>query len=199
MSATLPFSQACENNSQPILERITPLLSRPGVVLEIGTGTGQHAEYFARHLQHLIWQPTDHPDNLEICRQRLEQAALANVATPQPLDVSEQPWNLGEFNHAFSANTAHIMSWQEVVDMFHGVAAGLATGGHFCLYGPFRYQGLFTSASNERFDLHLRARASHMGIRDVGDIYPLAAGLGLRPTQDFDMPANNRLLVFTRE
>lgn len=198
MSDSLPFSQACENNRQPILEPLTGLLTRPAVVLEIGTGTGQHAEYFAAQLPHLRWLPTDHPDNVWMCRQRLEQADLPNVEAPVALNVSDRPWSLPAFDHVYSANTAHIMAWEEVCDMFGGVAEGLDEHGYFCLYGPFNDHGKFTSDSNRQFDQHLRARLPHMGLRNRQDLEAMAADLGMSLYRDLEMPANNRLLVFRK-
>lgn len=199
MVDSLPFSQSCENNRQPILEQLRALFLEPGTVLEIGTGTGQHAEYMASRLPHLHWLPTDHPDNVWMCQQRLERADLANVDSPRSLDVGGWPWTLPCFEYAFSANTAHIMSWEEVVGMFSGIAEGLGSGGRFCLYGPFNYQGKYTSDSNQQFDQYLRSRAEHMGIRDMDDLTDMASGLGLSLLKDAGMPANNRLLVFGRE
>ncbi|GGY70557.1 DUF938 domain-containing protein [Marinobacter zhanjiangensis] len=198
MSDSLPFSQACKNNRQPILDQLTDVVTGPAVVLEIGTGTGQHAEYFAGQLPHVRWLPTDHPDNVWMCRQRLVLADLPNVAAPIALNVSERPWPLPAFDHAYSANTAHIMAWEEVCDMFGGVAEGLGEGGCFCLYGPFNDQGGYTSDSNRQFDRHLRARLPHMGLRNLQDLEALAAGLGMSLYRNLEMPANNRLLIFRK-
>lgn len=196
--SNLPFSRASENNRHPILAQLRSLLTTPAVVLEIGTGTGQHAEHFASHLPHLHWLPTDHPDMLDACRQRLARANLSNIGTPRPLDVSARPWDDPPFDHAYSANTAHIMSWNEVRDMFSGISGGLPSGGCFCLYGPFNEHGRYTSDSNAQFDQHLKARASHMGIRDLADLEALAEEHGMSLYRKLGMPANNRLLVFRK-
>lgn len=192
-----PFSQACENNKQPILECLRDILVEPGLVLEIGSGTGQHVEYLAAQLPHLQWQPTNHPSAAD-CEERLREAALANVLPPLALDVAASPWPLVAADAAFSANTAHIMGWPEVQAMFHGLAAILPEGAPFCLYGPFNYGGSFTSDSNRAFDQHLRSRAAHMGIRDIEDLLDLAALSGFTLAADNAMPANNRLLVWRR-
>ncbi|MFO7551809.1 MAG: DUF938 domain-containing protein [Haliea sp.] len=192
-----PFSQACENNKQPILECLRDILVEPGLVLEIGSGTGQHVEYLAAQLPHLQWQPTNHPSAAD-CEERLREAALANVLPPLALDVAASPWPLVAADAAFSANTAHIMGWPEVQSMFHGLAAILPEGAPFCLYGPFNYGGSFTSDSNRAFDQHLRSRAAHMGIRDIEDLLDLAALSGFTLAADNAMPANNRLLVWRR-
>lgn len=196
MTTHLPFSQACENNKSPILERLRETFNARGTVLEIGTGTGQHAVHFAAAMPHLQWQPTDHPRAAHLAIARLEQAALPNILPMRELDVSTPPWPSQAFRWAFSANTAHIMSWAEVEQMFRGIGAGLPVGGAFCLYGPFRHQGEFTSESNRAFDQSLRSQAQHMGIRDIDDLSALAKAVGLVLREDYTMPANNEMLVF---
>ncbi|AXS81778.1 MULTISPECIES: DUF938 domain-containing protein [Marinobacter] len=194
-----PFSQACENNRQPILEKLSGLFKQPGTILEIGTGTGQHAVHFAGHLPHLTWQPSDRPRNTQLCIPWLDDAMLPNISPPLPLDVLAGDWaQVPAISGAFSANTAHIMAWPEVEAMFRGIGKALPMGGTFCLYGPFSYAGKHTSPSNERFDSSLRAQAPHMGIRDIEDLQRLGKATGLTMEQDFDMPANNRLLVWRR-
>lgn len=195
----LPFSQACENNKQPILDCLRTVLEPARSVLEIGTGTAQHAVFFAEALPHLTWQPSDHPDSAHIGRERLAAARLPNLKPFVALDVGADDWPVADFDAVFSANTAHIMSWTEVESMFQGIAGRLSTGGVFCLYGPFNEQGRFTSDSNRRFDQHLRSRAAHMGIRDIDDLNALAHSLGMRLHDDVAMPANNRILVWRKE
>src|SRR5690554_6085378 len=190
-----PYSQACENNKQVILEKIATVFNEPGTLLEIGTGTGQHAVHFAQHLQ---WQPSDHPSNAQLLLPWLEDAHLPNVNTHLPLYVSAPDWRLPPINGVFSANTAHSMSWPEVEAMFRGVAAILDAGEAFCLYGPFNYGGHFTSPSNQQFDASLRRQNPVMGIRDMSDIMLLGKATKLAMENDFDMPANNRLLVWRR-
>ena len=196
MIQPLPFSQACENNQAPILEKLREIMDTPGVVLEIGTLTGQHAVHFAQALSHLQWQPSDHPDSCDISRPRLEQAALPNILPPMALDVSSADWPDIAFDAVFSANTAHIMAWPEVEAMFQHIGARLPAGGVFCLYGPFNESGEYSSDSNRRFDEHLRKQAPHMGIRDLDDLIGLAESANLRLEKNHAMPANNRLLVF---
>lgn len=192
----LPYSQACENNKDPILEKLHQIFDAPGKVLEIGTLTGQHAAHFARAMPHLQWQPTDHPDAADLCVPRLKAAALPNVLPVKALDVTVPEWPIGTFDWAFSANTAHIMAWQEVTQMFQHIGHGLAKSGAFCLYGPFNDRGEYTSDSNRQFDRHLRAQAAHMGIRDLTDLVALGESVGLSLTEVHPMPANNQLLVF---
>ncbi len=199
MAETKPFSQACENNKQPILQRISAVFSQPGTILEIGTGTGQHAVHFAQNLPHLTWQPSDHPDNYQLCLPWLTEAGLANINKPLALNVSTPDWDLPSINGVFSSNTAHIMAWPEVDAMFQGVARELQAGEAFCLYGPFNYNNEYTSASNQQFDLYLKKQHPTMGIRDMADLERIGHAGGLRLESDFEMPANNRLLVWRKQ
>ncbi len=198
MTTNLPFSQACENNKSPILEKLREIFDAPGNVLEVGTGTGQHAVHFAKSMRHLQWQPSDHPDAVDLCRARIEHAALPNILPVIELDVCTAPWPVDSFTWAFSANTAHIMAWSEVEQMFRNIGERLPNDGAFCLYGPFNNHGRYTSESNRQFDQYLRARASHMGIRDLEDLIALAESVGLNLAENHAMPANNRLLVFRK-
>lgn len=198
MTTNLPFSQACENNKSPILEKLREIFDAPGNVLEVGTGTGQHAVHFAKAMPHLQWQPSDHPDAVDLCRARIEHAALPNILPVIELDVCTAPWPVESFIWAFSANTAHIMAWSEVEQMFRNIGERLPNDGAFCLYGPFNNHGRYTSESNRQFDQYLRARASHMGIRDLEDLIALAESVGLNLAENHAMPANNRLLVFRK-
>lgn len=193
-----PFSQACENNRQPILERIKTVFTEPATILEIGTGTGQHAVFFAAELPHLTWQPSDRPGNADQSLGWIEEAGLASIRPPVELDVALGSWPVDTIDGAYSANTAHIMAWDEVEAMFAGLGKRLVAGGSFCLYGPFNYNGQFTSESNRHFDQHLRSQAAHMGIRDMDDLLALAERVRFRLENDFEMPANNRLLVWRK-
>ena len=192
-----PFSQACENNKQAILAVIAEAFAGVDSVLEIGSGTGQHAVHFARYLPHLHWQPSDQAPYLPGIRAWREEAALPNLAAPLVLNVTE-PWPVDSVPAVFSANTVHIMHWPEVEALFRGLNEHLAPGGEFCLYGPFNYGGQFTSASNARFDQWLKARDAGSGIRDIEAITALAEGSDMRLVEDHTMPANNRLLHFRK-
>lgn len=191
-----PFSEACDRNKEPILEVLQHSLLEPATVLEIGSGTGQHAVHFARHLPHLTWVATDREENLPGIQQWFDEAALLNLRGPLRLDVLDATWPVETANHAFSANTAHIMGWPAVEAMFAGVGARLAAGGRFYLYGPFNRDGEFTSESNRAFDAMLRARDPAMGIRDDRALLALGRRCGLALVEDHAMPANNRLLGF---
>ncbi|WP_295451351.1 DUF938 domain-containing protein [uncultured Thiodictyon sp.] len=192
-----PFSLACEENQAPIFEIIGPLLQKASRVLEIGSGTGQHAVYFAARLPHLIWQTSDVPAHLPGIRQWLAQAQLPNLPEPLTLDVTGD-WPAGPFDGIFSANTAHIMGLPEVGLMFQGVGRILPPGAPFALYGPFSDGGRHTSESNARFDASLKARDVRMGVRDLDDLRALADRAGLELRADHPMPVNNRTLVWCR-
>lgn len=188
-----PFSQACENNQQPIFEIIQPIFSALQTVLEIGSGTGQHAVYFARNMPEVFWQTADRRENHGAINRWLDWAGLANVGRPLELDVN-QAWSLDSVPAVFSANTVHIMSWPEVELFFSRLGEVIAAGGHLCLYGPFNYHGRYSSDSNAQFDRWLKAQNPHSAIRDFEKVNALAEAAGLQLQADTAMPANNRLL-----
>jgi len=191
------FSDACERNREPILGVLRRVFADRRHVLEIGSGTGQHAAYFAPALPQLDWQPSDVADNLPSIRIWREQAQSPGLREPIELDV-DRPFPALRADAVFSANTCHIMSWPQVERMFAGIAALLPPGGVLALYGPFHYNGEPTSPSNAEFDAWLRGRDRLSGVRDFEDIRDLARRHGLALEEDNAMPANNRLLVFRR-
>lgn len=193
-----PFAESCEQNKFPILEVLRTEFAAVSRVLEIGSGTGQHAVFFAAQLPHLEWQTSDVTDYHPGIHAWIDAAGLANVLAPLRLDVVRDAWPDAIYDGVFSANTAHIMGWPEVEAMFTGIGAVLACGGRFCLYGPFNYGGKYTSASNARFDQWLKARDPRSGVRNFEDLDGLAQAAGLRLVQDYAMPANNRTLVWTK-
>jgi SAM-dependent methyltransferase len=190
------YSDACEENKDPILAVLRKELADCRSVLEIGSGTGQHAVHFSRHLPHLTWQPSDLVVNHASIEAWRRDAGLPNLLPPLLLDVAGARWPDCEPDAVFSANTTHIMAWPEVVAMFAGVRALLKTGGIFCVYGPFNYNGRHTSDSNARFDQWLRQRDPRSGLRNVEDLVEEAGARGLRLDRDHAMPVNNRLLVW---
>jgi hypothetical protein len=195
----LPFSPACERNRGPILECLGPLLADRRRVIELGSGTGQHAAWFAPRMPQLQWVASDLPAHHAGIRAWLEQSGAPNLEGPLALDVLAEPWpGLGEVDAAFSANTAHIMPEAAVVAMFEGLGCRLPAGAPFCLYGPFMEQGRHTSASNEAFDADLRGRGTGMGVRDLGWLMQVGALAGFGLESVVPMPANNRVLVWRR-
>ena len=193
-----PFSEACEENKQPILEALKQVYTQPGNVLEIGSGTGQHAVYFSQHLPHVTWQPSDMAQHLAGIEAWRVYMPAPNLLPPLVLDVSQRPWPVDRVDYVFSANTAHIMSWEAVVAMFLGIAICLNQGGVFCLYGPFNDQGQYTSISNARFDQWLKSVDARQGIRDIEQLDLLANEAGLTWIEDIAMPVNNRILVWRK-
>ena len=194
-----PYSEACEKNQSAILEVLQGALSRQHHVLEIASGTGQHAIHFGRALPHLTWQTSELSHNHAGIRAWLDEAALPNVLPPVALDVTDAHWPAGVVDTVFNANTVHIVSEPEVERMFAGIARTLSAGGILCLYGPFNYHKKFTSESNARFDVWLKSRNPESGIRDFEAIDQLAKTHGLRLLQDVAMPSNNRTLVWQRD
>lgn len=192
-----PYAESCDENRAPILAVLMHLFRDIQSVLEIGSGTGQHGVYFAAAMPHLIWHTSDVAENLPGIGAWLEEAALPNLRDPIPLDVSGV-WPAMAYDGVFSANTAHIMSWTEVEQMFQGIGRVLKPGGCFALYGPFNYRGEYSSDSNRRFDLWLKSRNPLSGIRDFEALDKLAALNRLGFTEDVEMPVNNRILVWRR-
>ena len=200
-----PFSPACERNREPILAVLREHFANRHEVLEIGSGTGQHAVHFAAAMPWLTWQCSDRAEYLPGIRMWLEEAGLANTPAPVELDVAVGPWptplrerESARFDAVFSANSLHIMGWAEVEALFAGLDHALAGNATLLAYGPFNYGGAFSSDSNRVFDASLRARDARMGIRDFEAVDALARAIGLRLVDDVAMPANNRCLVWTR-
>jgi SAM-dependent methyltransferase len=198
LARMLAFSDACERNKEPILKILRGAFATSTNVLEIGSGTGQHAVYFARALPHLTWQPSDVPEYLPGLEQRIRLEGSPNLLPPVRLDVRDDPWPIRSADAVFSANTLHIMDWPCVQFFFQGIARILKPDGLLCVYGPFRYGGKYTSDSNETFDQHLRMRDCGSGIRDAEAVDALADAQGLKLVVDHRMPANNQTRIWRR-
>lgn len=192
------FSQAAENNKEPIAQILRTAFANVRTVLEIGSGTAQHAVYFGHCLPHLVWQTSDLAHNLPDIQARLAAQAPANVIAPVALDVAMQRWPVSDIDGVFSANAVHIMSWTHVTHMFRGIGEILCDRATLCLYGPFKYGGEFTTPSNAKFDLWLKQRDPLSGVRDFEAVNALAQAQGLDLVADHAMPANNQLLVWRR-
>ena len=193
-----PYSESCEQNRAPILAILREVFGDRSQVLEIGSGTGQHAVYFGAELPHLRWQTADVLAHHPGIAAWLAEAALPNVLPPLVLDASHTDWHKDRYDAVFSANTLHIMSAQEVEKCFEGIGQVLKPGGVLAVYGPFNYHGQFTSDSNARFDQWLKSRDPASGIRDFETVDALARQQGLALIHDFAMPANNRTLVWAK-
>ena len=194
----LSLSDACERNKDPILNILRDAFGSSRRVLEIGSGTGQHAVYFAKNLPHLVWQTSDLPEYLSGLNERLNQEGPNNVKPPLELNVCDHPWPVSSIDAVFSANSLHIMSWESVVHFFQGIGEVLMQDGILCVYGPFRYEGKYTSESNASFDQYLKQRDPLSGIRDFEAVNRLAEEQGLNLLKDYSMPANNQTLVWKR-
>ncbi len=192
------FSEACERNKSHILRVLQEEFRQVGDVLEVGSGTGQHAAYFARHLPHLRWHPSDLGVNHASILGWAREEGVSNVLPPRTLNVDDLPWSVPPVEGVFTANTVHIIHWGSVQNLFRGVGAVLGEGGVFCVYGPFNYNGRYTSDSNAMFDQWLKQRDPGSGIRDFEAVDVLARSHGLTLHDDHTMPANNRLLVWRR-
>lgn len=195
---TKPHAPACERNRDPILAVLRRHFAGRRHVLEVGSGTGQHAVYFARAMPWLAWQASDVAEHLPGIRAWLDDAGLPNTPPPLELDVAGPTWPVVSADAVFTANTLHIMGWDEVQAFFRGVGAVLrgAPGGMLLAYGPFNYGGTFSSDSNRDFDAWLKARDPRSGIRDFEAVDGLARDVGLELLEDVAMPANNRCLAW---
>ncbi len=193
-----PFSESCVQNREPILEILQRYLQDAKSLLEIGSGTGQHAVYFAPKFPHLTWQTSDRDENHPGIRAWMDEMPADNIRSPLGLDVSTDVWPQQDFDVVFSANTTHIMCESDVIAMFNGVASLLSNGGRFLLYGPFNIGGRYTAASNERFDQWLKAQDPLMGVRDRDWLEALAEAAGMQLEETIDMPADNKTLVWIK-
>ncbi len=189
-----PYSPAAERNKAPILDALRSRVRRGQTILEIGSGTGQHVVHFASALPGVHWVPSERSEAVPGLQARVEASGLANIDPPRILDVAST-WPVLEVEGVYSANTAHIMSWEEVGCMFRGVGQ-LLRGGRFFLYGPFNRNGRYTSASNQVFDRSLKSGNPRMGLRNDVDLVDLGRQCALELQDDLEMPSNNRMLVW---
>ncbi len=192
----MKHSEACERNKGPILEILADHFADRKHVLEIGSGTGQHAVHFGKNLIHLIWQTSDLQENIPDLVDRINEEGSSNIVLPLKLDVTVHPWPMETADAVFTANTLHIMPWDCVPDFFKGAGRVLLSGGILCVYGPFKYGGNFTSESNKDFDGWLQSKNSKSGIRDFEEVNKLALDIGFNLIKDYSMPANNQLIVW---
>lgn len=193
-----PYAESCEQNREPILAVLREAFAESRRVLEIASGTGQHAVHFGQALPHLTWQTSELPENHAGIQAWLDEADLANVLPPLALDVNAADWPLATVDAIFNANTVHIIAWPAVERLFAGIGRVLEADGIVCMYGPFNYGGRFTSESNARFDAWLKARDPISGVRDFEALDRLAQAQGLGLEQDVAMPSNNRTLIWRR-
>lgn len=193
-----PIAPSCERNRDPILEVLRSVFADRAHVLEVGSGTGQHAVHFAEALPDLVWQTSEREEHVPGIRLWLDEAGLDNTPAPLVLDVTQPTWPEQKFDAVFSANTLHIMAWSEVKELFIHLPGVMTADAKLVIYGPFNIDGRFTSPSNAGFDRWLKEQGEHMGIRDLADVDTLAASAGLYRVADHELPANNRCVVWQR-
>ncbi len=192
----LPHSDACDRNKGPILEVLRDAFANCTHVLEIGSGTGQHAVHFATAMPGIVWQPSEVAEAMPALRKRIFNEGPSNLRAPVVIDVAETPWDVRRVDGVFSANTLHIMHWPKVEAFFAGLPAVAKPSTLLAVYGPFRYGGKYTSGSNVSFDTMLRARDPGSGIRDFEAVDALARAAGFSFIADHPMPANNQAIVW---
>ena len=198
LATSRPYSQSCENNKAPILAVLREELAGFDSVLEIGSGTGQHARYFAEHLPHLTWQPSDLPENHPAIELWRANYTGSNLPPPLTLDCTSPRWPVPLPQAVFTANSLHIMAWPAVQSLFAYLAAHAPAASRLLIYGPFNYNGAYTSQSNAQFDRWLAARDPDSAIRHFEAVDDLATEAGYTLKTDHQMPANNRLLVWDK-
>jgi len=193
------ISPSAERNKGPISEMLSLVLPESGVVLEVGSGTGQHVVQFARAMPNLIWQPSERDvDCLRSIRAWTATEELSNVRPPLQLDVGALPWPIDSAAALLCINMIHIAPWSATEALFEGSRSLLSGGGLLCLYGPFKRDGRHTSPSNKRFDALLRQQDREWGVRDLDDVSRLGDGAGLDLLQTHEMPSNNLTVVFAK-
>jgi cyclopropane fatty-acyl-phospholipid synthase-like methyltransferase len=193
-----PYSESCEQNKDVILSTIQPYLFDGARILEIGSGTGQHAVYFTLHKPKIVWQPSDRVEYLSGIEAWVNDAAHSNIPSVIELDVLKQ-WPHESYDLLFTANSFHIMSNKAVKTCFEKAGSCLIEKGHFIVYGPFNYNSQYTSSSNQRFDGLLKANNPDSGIKDIEWVCQIAQQVGWHLIDDIEMPANNRILIWQQE
>jgi SAM-dependent methyltransferase len=190
---------AAERNREPILSTIAPILGSEARVLEIGSGSGQHAAHFTERMPHWVWQPTDtKPDALLSIEEYRKESSSPGFLPALLLDVTSSAWPSGRYDAVYCANVIHISPWTVCLAILNGAANALATGGKLLFYGPYRFSGVLSPESNQAFDARLRAENPSWGIRDVVDIGAAARPLGFDEPRAIAMPANNHVLVLDK-
>jgi len=193
-----PYAESCAQNQQVILDVLKTLFTEKGELLEIGSGTGQHAVFFTEHLTHLNWQPSDLESEHAGMKMWFAELEHSRIQKPLVLDVDMPDWNIEKKDYVFTANTTHIISAEQAVKMMRHVGACLKSGGLFAQYGPFNYNAKYTSESNANFDVWLKQRNPKSCIKDFETIQALANENTMKLFRDIEMPANNRILVWQK-
>lgn len=195
----IPFSAAADRNKEPILEVLKKVLrAEDKRLLEVGAGTGQHAIFLAPQFPKMEWTPTEVSENLPMLREAIKQAGIPNIKLPFRMKIGEDDFPIRTFDTVLTINTFHIMSWKECKTFMKLISGRLDEGSKVMIYGPFNYNGKFTTPSNEEFDKTLREKDPQSGIRNFEDVLAAMFKNGFELLKDYEMPANNRMLVFRR-
>ena len=197
-AAELPVAESCLRNQQPILDVLQQELPADAVVLEIGSGTGQHAAFMAEHLPHIRWQPSEVAENIAGINAWRRHSAVENFLPPLVLDITQDLWPVKQVDAVFSANVVHFVGWHKVRSMMAGIGRVLKNTGLAIFYGPYNYGGQFTSDGNRQLDQWLKSRDPDSGIKDFEQIVLAARKEKLRLLKDIAMPANNRILIMQK-
>ena len=193
-----PVAESCVQNQQVILEVLKAFFIEQGEVLEIGSGTGQHGVFFTQHMKHLLWQPSDLPDQHAGMQLWFDEVDHDRIRPPLELDVDDETWPISKTDYVFTANTTHIISSEQTEKLFRHVGNCLKQGGLFAQYGPFNYNGQYTSESNARFDVWLKQRDPNSCIKHFETVQQLAGQNSMQLFKDIEMPANNRILLWKK-
>lgn len=192
-------SPSVARNRDPILAVLRRVLPARGTILEIASGTGEHAVHFAAALPEIVWQPTERDAAaLRSIKAHRTATGLANLRTPLDLDAAAPAWPLANADAIVSINMIHISRWAATEGLMAGAKRLLAPGGVLYLYGPFKENGVHTAPSNEAFDANLRAHNKDWGVRDLGEVATLAGRHGLDLAERVEMPVNNLSVIFKR-
>ena len=193
------LSEACERNKEPILEVLKDVFPAQGLVLEIASGTGQHAIHFATNLPNITWQPSDMDPELRKSVEAWQaESNLQNLKTPVHLDVTSENWPVEMADAMMCANMIHIAPWEACIGLLDGAGRILPEGGILCMYGPYKVGGKHTAPSNEAFDQSLRARNASWGIRNLDDVALEARRRGLHLIKTVKMPSNNFCVIYKK-
>lgn len=193
-----PVAESCIQNQQVILDVLKKFFTERGEVLEIGSGTGQHGVFFTQHMEHLLWQPSDLLEQHAGMQLWLDEVEHNRIKSPIVLNVDDEVWSVNEVDYVFTANTTHIISSLQTEKLFKHIGEYLKTGGLFAQYGPFNYNGQYTSESNARFDVWLKQRDKNSCIKHFETLQLLADKNNMQLIEDVEMPANNRILVWQK-
>jgi cyclopropane fatty-acyl-phospholipid synthase-like methyltransferase len=197
VNKNLPVAEACLRNQEPIANALKNILVETKTVLEIGSGTGQHAVFICKQMPELVWQPSEMPERVVEVEAWRKAEQLSNVLPCKAIDVLQNDWQLtSSYDAVFTANTVHYISWEKVEALLSGASLNINSGGKFVVYGPFNKEQQYTSEGNRGLDQWLKSRDSDSGIKDIEDFAKLAKKYKFEFIESIQMPANNLMLNF---